>query len=175
MRSPDINYVLIAGNLTRDPTLRRTNNGTPVANFTIVSNKRYRDNMGQWREEVCHVGVVAWYRLAEICHNTLKKGMTVLVDGELQSRSLKTASGWSQNVVEIRARRVQVLNGYTSRSARAAAPKSAEDAEAPAEKAAPPSEEITEHPPAENLENPPGNSEPIENNEFDFGYRNLEL
>ena len=110
LRMPDVNSVLIAGNLTRDPTFRKTTNGTPVANFWIASNRRFKDNNGQWRENVCYVGVVAWYKLAENCAENLKKGNAVIIEGELQSRSLRMEDGRNRNIVEIKARRVQFLN-----------------------------------------------------------------
>lgn len=113
-KMPEINTVIIAGNLTKDPVLRHTTNGTPVANFFIASNRRYKDNTGQWREDVCYVGVVAWYKLAESCAEYLRKGSAVLIDGELQSRNLRSADGVFRNVVEIKARRIQFLDRRTS-------------------------------------------------------------
>ncbi|RMF66132.1 MAG: single-stranded DNA-binding protein [Calditrichaeota bacterium] len=110
LKMPDVNSVMIAGNLTSDPTLRKTTNGTPVANFFIAANRKFKDNTGQWRENVCFVGVVAWYKLAESCYQFLKKGSAVLIEGELQSRSWKNSEGMSNNVVEIKARRIQFLN-----------------------------------------------------------------
>ena len=110
LKMPDVNSVMIAGNLTSDPSFRRTSNGTPVANFYIASNRRFKDNTGQWRENVCYVGVVAWYKLAESCAESLHKSSAVLVDGELQSRIWKNEDGSSRNVVEIKARRIQFLN-----------------------------------------------------------------
>ena len=110
LKMPDINNVLIAGNLTCDPSFRKTTNGTPVANFFIASNRKFKDNNGQWRENVCYVGVVAWYRLAESCYENLKKGSAIIVDGEMQSRSWRNDDGTSRNVVEIKARRIQFLN-----------------------------------------------------------------
>ncbi len=110
LKMPDINMVMIAGNLTSDPSFRRTTNGTPVANFYIASNRRFKDNTGQWRENVCYVGVVAWYKLAESCYENLRKGSAVLIDGELQSRTWKNQDGTTKNVVEIKARRIQFLN-----------------------------------------------------------------
>lgn len=110
LRMPDINNVVIAGNLTRDPSFRKTTNGTPVANFWIASNRKFRDNTGQWRENVCYVGVVAWYKLAESCSENLQRGSAVLVEGELQSRSLRTEEGRNRNIVEVKARRIQFLN-----------------------------------------------------------------
>lgn len=110
LRMPDINTVLIAGNLTKDPVFRRTTNGTPVTNFWIASNRRFRDNNGQWRENVCFVGVVAWYKLAENCAQNLRKGNAVIIEGELQSRSLRSEAGRNRSIVEIKARRIQFLN-----------------------------------------------------------------
>jgi single-strand DNA-binding protein len=110
LRMPDINNVIIAGNLTRDPSFRKTTNGTPVANFYVASNRKFKDSNGQWREDVCYIGVVAWHKLAESCYENLQKGSAVLVDGELQSRSFKTEDGKTRSVVEIRARRIQFLN-----------------------------------------------------------------
>ncbi len=110
LKMPDINNVIIAGNLTCDPSFRKTKNGTPVANFFIASNRKFKDNNGNWRENVCYIGVVAWYKLAESCYENIKKGSAVIVDGELQSRSWKNPDGTSHNVIEIKARRIQFLN-----------------------------------------------------------------
>ncbi|HPI74021.1 MAG TPA: single-stranded DNA-binding protein, partial [bacterium] len=115
LKMPDINNVLIAGNLTSDPIFRKTSNGTAVVNFYIASNRKYRDNSGIWRENICYVGVVAWHRLAEACNEVLKKNHSVLIDGELQSRNWHNEDGSTRNVVEIRARRVQFLDRKTER------------------------------------------------------------
>jgi len=110
LRMPEVNSVIIAGNLIKDPTFRSTTTGTPVANFTIASNRKFKDSTGQIKEDVCFIGVVAWYKLAESCYENLKKGSAVLVEGELQSRSWKTEDGFNRNIVEIKARRIQFLN-----------------------------------------------------------------
>lgn len=111
LRMPDINNVTIAGNLIKDPTFRHTTTGgVPVANFSIASNRKFRDNSGQWKEDVCIIGVVAWYKLAESCYQNLKKGSAVLVEGELQSRTFKTEEGFNRNIIEIKSRRIQFLN-----------------------------------------------------------------
>ncbi len=110
LKMPEINYVIVAGNLTKDPTFRQTTNKTPVVNFSMASNRRYKDSSNQWQEDVCYVGIVAWNRLAESCRDRLKKGSAVLIDGELQSRSWKTDDGHNRSIVEIKARRIQFLN-----------------------------------------------------------------
>jgi single-strand DNA-binding protein len=110
LKMPEINYVIVAGNLTKDPVFRQTTNQTPVVNFSMASNRRYKDSSNQWQEDVCYIGIVAWNKLAESCRERLKKGSAVLVDGELQSRSWKTDEGHNRSIVEIKARRIQFLN-----------------------------------------------------------------
>lgn len=110
LKMPELNSVIIAGNLTKDPIFRQTTNGTPVVNFSVASNRRYRDSKDEWQEDVCYVGIVAWNKLAESCRDKLKKGNAVLVEGELQSRTFKTEKGDSKTIVEIKARRIQFLN-----------------------------------------------------------------
>jgi single-strand DNA-binding protein len=110
LKMPEINYVIVAGNLTKDPIFRQTTNNTPVANFSIASNRKYKDSTNQWQEDVCYIGIVAWNRLAESCRDRLKKGSAVLIDGELQSRSWKSDEGHNRSIVEIKARRIQFLN-----------------------------------------------------------------
>jgi len=109
-KMPELNSVIVAGNLTKDPVFRQTTNGTPVVNFSIASNRRFRDKNDEWKEDVCYVGVVAWNRLAESCRDKLRKGNAVLVDGELQSRTFKTEDSTNRTIVEIKARRIQFLN-----------------------------------------------------------------
>ncbi len=113
LKIPELNSVIIAGNLTKDPVCRQTTNGTPVINFSIASNRKYRDANNQWQEDVCYVGIVAWNKLAESCRDRLKKGSAVLIDGELQSRTWKAEDGSNRSVVEIKARRIQFLNKRT--------------------------------------------------------------
>jgi single-strand DNA-binding protein len=110
LKMPEINCVHIAGNLTKDPTLRKTASGVPVANFCIAVNRKYRDSNNQWAEDVCYVGIVAWSKLAESCMEKLKIGNAVLIDGELQSKKLHHEDGFSRSIVEIKAHRIQFLN-----------------------------------------------------------------
>lgn len=112
-RLPHLNRVLIVGNLTKDPELRYTSTGVPVANFRIASNKKYKDNLGESKEDVCFIGVVAWQKLAESCSKFLKKGSAVLVEGELRSRFKENDDGSKRNLIEIRAFQVQFLDKKT--------------------------------------------------------------
>jgi single-strand DNA-binding protein len=110
LKMPELNSVIVAGNLTKDPVFRETSNNTPVVNFHIAANRRYKDSSNQWQEDVCYVGVVAWNKLADSCRDRLKKGSAVLIDGELQSRTFKTEDGKNRTIVEIKAKRIQFLN-----------------------------------------------------------------
>ena len=110
LKMPELNYVLIVGNLTKDPVYRLTSNNTPVVNFSIASNRRYRDRTNSWQEDVCYVGVVAWNKLADSCHQRLKKGSAVLIEGELQTRNWKSDDGNHRSILEVKARRIQFLN-----------------------------------------------------------------
>ena len=112
LKMPELNYVLIVGNLTKDPVYRTTSNSTPVVNFSIASNRRYKDRSNAWQEDVCYIGVVAWNKLAESCHLRLKKGSAVLIEGELQSRNWKTEDGGYRSILEVKARRIQFLNKF---------------------------------------------------------------
>jgi len=110
LKMPELNSVIVAGNLTKDPVFRETSNSTPVVNFHIAANRRYKDSSNQWQEDVCYVGVVAWNKLADSCRDRLRKGSAVLIDGELQSRTFKTEDGKNRTIVEIKAKRIQFLN-----------------------------------------------------------------
>ena len=78
----EMNKVMMAGNLTRDPELRSTSNGHSVCDFSIAVNRRYVVN-NEKREEVCFVDVQIWGASAEACANYLKKGSAVFVEGRL--------------------------------------------------------------------------------------------
>lgn len=107
---PSLNKVLMVGNLTNDPELKYTHKGIPVINFRIASSRRFRDSSGEWKEDVCYIGVVAWQKLAENCAEFLRKGCAVFVEGELESRSWEKEDGSRRSVIEIHAQRVQFLD-----------------------------------------------------------------
>ena len=81
-----------------------------MVNFSVASNRRYKDSSNQWQDDVCYIGIVACNRLVESCKDRLKKGSAVVIDGELQSSSWTTDEGHTRSIVEIKARRIQFLN-----------------------------------------------------------------
>ena len=105
-----LNRVLLIGNLTKDPELRYTPNGTPVANLRLAVNSSFKDQTGARKEETCFVTIVVWSRQAEICNQYLKKGRSIFVEGRLLYRSWE-AEGKTRSTMEVRADRVQFLGG----------------------------------------------------------------
>ena len=103
-----LNRVLLIGNLTKDPELRYTPSGTPVANLRLAVNSSFKDQAGQRKEETCFVTIVVWSRQAEICNQYLKKGRPVFIEGRLLYRSWE-AEGKTRSTMEVRADRIQFL------------------------------------------------------------------
>ncbi|MGA2775615.1 MAG: single-stranded DNA-binding protein [Candidatus Omnitrophota bacterium] len=103
------NRVFLMGNLTKDPELRYTPQGTAVANLRLAVNRRFKAKTGELKEEVCFITAVVWNKQAETCNQYLHKGSPVFIEGRLQSRSWEDASGQKKSVIEVRAERVQFL------------------------------------------------------------------
>ncbi len=103
------NKVLLMGNLTKDPELRYTPQGTPVANLRLAVNRKYRSKDQELKEEVCFITAVVWNKQAETCNQYLHKGSGVFIEGRLQSRSWEDNTGAKRSVIEVRAERVQFM------------------------------------------------------------------
>ena len=107
----NLNKVLLIGNLTRDPELRYTPQGTAVANLRLAINRKFRDKSQELKEETCFITVVVWDKQAETCNQYLHKGRQVFIEGRLQSRSWEDNAGQKRSVIEVRAERIQFLGG----------------------------------------------------------------
>lgn len=110
------NKVVLGGNLTRDPELRFTQSGIPVANFGLAVN---RVRSKQSSDEVDFFDVTVWRELAETIANYKQKGDPILIEGRLQFRQWEAAdgSGAKRNKVEVVAENVQFLAGGNGSSA----------------------------------------------------------
>lgn len=128
-----MNKVILIGNLGRDPELRYTPDGTPVANFSIATSERWKDKTtGEKREKTEWHRIVAWRRLAEICNEYLTKGRQVAIEGKLRTRSWEK-DGITRYTTEIIASDVQFLGNVRNKNAPATPPA---QEEAPAEEVA---------------------------------------
>ncbi|MBA7571886.1 Single-stranded DNA-binding protein [subsurface metagenome] len=103
------NKVFLIGNLTRDPEVRYTATGTPVANLGLATSRKYKSKEGELKEETCFVTLVAWGRQAELSAEYLKKGSPIFVEGRLVYRNWETANKEKRSTLEVRIERLQFL------------------------------------------------------------------
>lgn len=101
-----LNKVFLIGNLTRDPELKSLPSGVNVANFSLATNRVWKDRDGQKQEDTEYHNVVVFGRQAETTAQYLKKGSSALVEGRLQTRSWES-DGQKKYRTEIIADRVQ--------------------------------------------------------------------
>ena len=104
-----VNKVILVGNVGRDPELRYTQSGQPVASFSIATNERFKDRDGNWKDRTEWHRIVAWARLAEICGEYLRKGSQVYVEGRIQTRDWEDKEGNKRQTTEIVALSMQML------------------------------------------------------------------
>ncbi len=96
-----LNKVMLIGNLTRDPELRYTPQGTAVITFSIATNRQWKTESGELKDNAEFHRIVAWDKLAEICGKMLKKGTRAYVEGRLQTRTWQAQDGAQKSTTEI--------------------------------------------------------------------------
>lgn len=96
-----LNRVQLIGNLTRDPELRYTPQGTAVCSFGIATNRSWTTDTGEKKDEVEFHKIVAWTKLAELCSQFLTKGSKVYLEGRLSTRSWNAQDGSQKQSTEI--------------------------------------------------------------------------
>ncbi len=104
------NRALLVGRLGRDPELRYTQSGTPVANLSLATDESYTDKEGNRQSRTEWHKVVVWNRQAETVSNYLGKGRLVLIEGLLQTRKWQDQQGNNRYSTEIRAQRVVFMD-----------------------------------------------------------------
>ena len=124
-----INKITLMGNLTRDPELKQTTSGTPVARIGIATGRKWKDQNGVIQEDVEFHNVVAWSNLAKIASQYLKKGSPAYIEGRMAYRKYTDKTGVEKTVAEVIASDIVFLpNGAVSGTATAAADKEMDDA-----------------------------------------------
>ena len=106
----NLNKAMIIGNLTRDPEIRNTPAGVPVASFSIATNYIWKDQSGQKQEKAEFHNIVAWRKLAEICGQYLRKGSKIYIEGRLQTRDWTGQDGVKRYRTEIIAENMIMLD-----------------------------------------------------------------
>jgi single-strand DNA-binding protein len=104
-----VNKVILVGNLGRDPEVRYTQGGSPVANFTLATNDVWTDKAGARQERTEWHRVVAWGKSAEIARDHLGKGKQVYIEGSLQTRQWEDRDGNKRNTTEVKVNRLVLL------------------------------------------------------------------
>ena len=94
-----LNKIILMGRLTRDPELRRTNSGTPVASFTIAVDRDFKSQDGE--KETDFIDIVVWRSTAEFVSKYFAKGRMAVVEGRLQIRDWNAQDGTKRRTAEV--------------------------------------------------------------------------
>ncbi len=96
-----INKAILIGNLGKDPELRYTQSGQPVASFSLATSESWKGKDGSQQEKTEWHNIVVWARLAELANEYLKKGSRVYIEGRIQTRSWDDKDGAKHYMTEI--------------------------------------------------------------------------
>lgn len=105
------NKVILVGNLTRDPELRYLPSGSAVCNTAIATNRRYKTQSGEQKEEVCFIDITLFGRTAEIANQYLNKGKKVLIEGRLKLEQWTDQTGAKRSKHTVTVDTMQMLDG----------------------------------------------------------------
>ncbi|HET6427546.1 MAG TPA: single-stranded DNA-binding protein, partial [Phycisphaerae bacterium] len=105
------NKVILVGNLTRDPQMSYLPNQTPVCEFGLAVNRRWRSANGEQRDETCFIDCQVYGRQAETFNQYMSKGRPVLIEGQLQFDSWEGQDGTKRSKHRINVQSFQFLGG----------------------------------------------------------------
>jgi single-strand DNA-binding protein len=111
-----LNKILLIGHLGRDPEIRYTPDGSPVATFSLATSENWTDKNGSRQEHTEWHNIVAWSKLADLCKKYLTKGRQVYIEGRIRSREWTDREGNKRRTTEVIATQM-VLLGSRSQSA----------------------------------------------------------
>ena len=113
--SRSVNKVLLMGNVTKDPEVKYTTSGVPVAKFGLATNESYKKD-DQWQERTEYHNIVCWQRLAEMVGERVQKGSKLFIEGKLQTSSWEDkSSGEKRYRTEIVASEVVLLDNFKAK------------------------------------------------------------
>ena len=108
---PSLNKVFLMGNLTRDPELRYTPNGTAVCDFGLAINRTWQTADGKKREETCFVDCTMWGRRGEVVAEHFRKGKPIFIEGRLQFDQWESKDGQKRNKLKVVADNFEFIGG----------------------------------------------------------------
>ena len=145
-----VNKVILIGRVGRDPEVRYTSGGSPVATFSVATDESFKSKNGEQQQHTEWHRIVAWSKLAEICGEYLTKGKQVYIEGTIRSRQWEDQSGNKRTSYEIIARNMQMLGSRsdseraTSGASRPASPSTQSEGQYDSGSDLPPGGEITD-------------------------------
>ena len=104
---------MLIGNLGRDPEIRYTPDGSPVANFSLATSENWTDKSGSRQEHTEWHTIVAWNRLADLCNKYLSKGRQVYIEGRIRTREWNDREGNKRRTTEVIATQMVLLGTRT--------------------------------------------------------------
>jgi single-strand DNA-binding protein len=96
-----VNKVILLGNLTRNPEMKQSEGKKPICIFGLATNRNWTDERGEKHEEPEYHRIIAWDKWAETCHQFLRKGRKVFVEGRLQTRPYTSQDGIEKYATEV--------------------------------------------------------------------------
>ena len=130
--SGSVNKVILIGRLGKDPEVKYTPNGTPVAKFSLATDEVYKDRSGEQQKHTEWHNIVAWSKLAEICGEYLTKGKQIYIEGSIRSRQWEDQNKNKRTSYEIVAREMKMLGSKADSERAAGSARAAGAGEAPA-------------------------------------------
>jgi len=109
--SNSVNKVILVGRLGKDPEVKYTQGGTPIARFSLATDETWKDQGGEKQQRTEWHSIVAWSKLAEICGQYLTKGRLIYLEGRLQTRAWEDKDGNKRSTTEVRADNMVMLSG----------------------------------------------------------------
>lgn len=106
-----LNKVMLIGRLGKDPEVRYTQGGTPVASFSVATSEKWKDNSGNPQEKTEWHNIVIWSKLAEVAKRFLSKGSLVYLEGRLTTRKWQDQSGANRHTTEVVCNKMVMLGG----------------------------------------------------------------
>ncbi len=104
-----LNKIMLIGNLGRDPEIRYTQDGSPVATFSMATSENWTDKNGNRQEHTEWHNIVAWTRLADLCKRYLSKGRQVYIVGKIRTREWNDRDGNKRRTTEVIASQIVLL------------------------------------------------------------------
>ena len=141
-----LNKVTLIGRLGRDPETRYLPNGDAVCNFSLATDKSWKDKNGQKQEHTEWHAITLYRRLAEIAGQYLKKGSLIYLEGKIQSRKYTDKQGTERTAYEIVCHEMKMLGGNEAHMQPAPPANKEPPAPPAARNAAPPSDDDSEIP-----------------------------